>query len=141
MKFNIRFFLSWIISAVLMFILFYLWHGLFLNDLKRIQFPLSWFISFAALTYLILGAGIYLLFESRPMKHFRNFIVRGVLCGILAGFSLFVMATIVNISLTKHLSVQHLAIDCAWQITEQIIGAMVVVILKIAIQEPQVENA
>lgn len=141
MKLGIRFFLSWLVSAVVMFTLFYIWHGIFLNDFKRIQFPLSWFVTFAALTYLIFGAGIYMLFESRAMKRFRNFFVRGILCGIIAGFSLFMIATIVNISLTKHLSVQHLMIDCIWQMTEQIVGAMVVVIFKIAIHEHQVEHA
>src|SRR3954468_13347679 len=98
MKLGLRFFLSWIISAIVMFTLFYVWHGIFLNDFKRIQFPLSWFVSFAALTYLIFGAGIYFLFESRLMKNLKNFLVRGLICGVIAGFSLFMMATIVNIS-------------------------------------------
>jgi hypothetical protein len=141
MKIGIRFFLSWIVSAVVMFILFYTWHGIFLNDFKRIQFPLSWFVTFAALTYLIFGAGMYMLFEARAMKRFRNFFVRGIICGIIAGFSLFMIATIVNISLTRHLSVQHLMIDCIWQMTEQVVGAMVVVIFKIAIHEHQAEHA
>ncbi|MCC6372437.1 MAG: hypothetical protein IT236_15640 [Bacteroidia bacterium] len=141
MKLTIRFFLSWIISAIVMFALFYFWHGVFLNDLKRIQFPLSWFITFAAFTYLILGAGIFFLFESRLLKSVRNFIIRGLYTGLIAGFTLFMMATIVNISLTKHLSMQHLMIDCLWQMTEQMIGAMVVVALKIAIHEPIAEHA
>lgn len=141
MKLGVRFFLSWVSSAVLMFALFYIWHGLFLNDLKRIQFPIVWFILFAAFTYLILGAGLYLLFESRLMRRFRNFFVRGLICGIIGGVSLFMVATIVNISLTKHLSVQHLAIDCVWQITEQVIGAMVVVVYKIFVHDPEVEHA
>ena len=65
MKLGLRFFLSWILSAVSMFILFYLWHGVFLNDFKRIQFPLTWFVTFAAFSYLIIAAGMYFFFESR----------------------------------------------------------------------------
>jgi len=143
MKLGVRFFLSWIGSAILMFTLFYIWHGVFLNDFKRIQFPLVWFVMFAAGTYLILGAGIYFLFESRFTKKIRNFFIRGLICGVIAGFSLFMVATIVNISLTRHLSLQHLMIDCVWQITEQTIGTMVVVLFKIFIHdlEPQHENA
>jgi hypothetical protein len=141
MKIGVRFFLSWIVSALVMFILFYVWHGIFLNDFKRIQFPISWFVTFAAFTYLIFGAGMYVLFESHAMKKFRNFFVRGIACGIIAGFSLFMIATIVNISLTRHLSVQHLMIDCVWQMTEQVVGAMVVVIFKIVIHEHLTENA
>jgi hypothetical protein len=141
MKLSLRFFLSWIFSAIVMFTLFYIWHGIFLNDFKRIQFPLAWFVAFAAVTYLLFSVGIYFLFESHHMKKIRNFFVRGLLCGAIAGFSLFMMATIVNISLTKHLSVQHLMMDCIWQMSEQIIGTMVVVLFKIIIHEPQVEHA
>jgi hypothetical protein len=141
MKLGLRFFLSWIFSAIVMFTLFYVWHGIFLNDFKRIQFPLVWFVTFAALTYLIFGAGIYILYESQVMKKIRNFFIRGLICGVIAGFSLFMIATIVNISLTRHLSIQHLTMDCVWQMSEQIVGAMVIVLLKIGIHEPQTENA
>jgi hypothetical protein len=141
MKLGYRFFLSWICSAVVMFVLFYTWHGIFLNDFKRIQFPLAWFVAFAALTYLIFGAIIYFLYESEIMKKLRNFFARGLVCGAIAGFTLFMIATIVNISLTRHLSMQHLMMDCIWQISEQIVGAMVVVLFKIVIHEPQPEHA
>jgi hypothetical protein len=141
MKLNLRFFLSWISSAIVMFALFYMWHGLFLNDFKRIQFPLIWFVSFAAFTYLLFGAGIYFLYESQITKKIRNFLVRGIVCGLIAGFSLFMIATIVNISLTRHLSMQHLMMDCIWQMTEQMVGGLVIVLFKIIIHEPQTEHA
>jgi hypothetical protein len=141
MKLGVRFFISWIASAVVMFSLFYAWHGIFLNDFKRIQFPLSWFVTFAAFTYLILGAGMYILFESHTMRRIRNLFARGVSCGLIAGISLFMIATIINISLTRHLSMQHLIVDCAWQIAEQFIGAMVVLVVKYAVHEPQLERA
>jgi len=141
MKVGLRFYLSWIFSAIVMFSLFYGWHGIFLNDFKRIQFPLTWFVTFAAFTYLLFGAGIYFLYESHLMKRFRNFLVRGLICGAIAGFSLFMIATIVNISLTRHLSIQHLAMDCIWQMTEQMVGGMVIVLFKVVIHEPQTEHA
>src|ERR1044071_1203875 len=100
MKLGLRFYISWILSAIVMFTLFYVWHGLFLNDFKRIQFPLSWFVVFAAFTYLILGAGIYFLYESRMLKRLRNLFIRTLACGFIAGLVIFMMATIVNISLT-----------------------------------------
>ena len=141
MTFNFRFFISWILSAVVMFTLFYVWHGYFLNDFKRINFPIVWFVAFAAITYLIFGAGIYFLYESQLFKRIRNFITRGLVCGVIAGFSLFMISTIVNISLTKHLTINHLMVDCAWQMAEQTIGALVVVAFKIFIHEPNHENA
>jgi hypothetical protein len=141
MKLGLRFFLSWVVSAIVMFSLFYSWHGIFLNDFKRIQFPLFWFVTFAAFTYLIFGAGIYFLFESQLLRKIRNFFLRGLTCGVLAGFSLFMIATIVNISLTRHLSMQHLMIDCVWQVSEQSIGAMVIVLFKIFVPESMPERA
>lgn len=141
MKLGLRFFVSWILSAVIMFALFYIWHGIFLNDFKRINFPIGWFIAFAACTYLLLGAGIYFFFESSLLKKIHNVFLRGLVCGVAAGFSFFMVATIVHISLTRHLSMKHLLIDCAWQITEQIVGALVVVLCKGFIHEPQPETA
>lgn len=140
MKFGLRFFLSWITSSAVMFGLFYLWHGIFLNDFKRIQFPLTWFVAFAACTYLIFGAATYVLYESFLLKKIRNFFTRGVACGLIMGFTFFMIATVLNISLTKHLSMKHLMIDCIWQITEQVVGAMVIVIFKITIHEHTIEQ-
>lgn len=136
MKLGQRFFISWISSAVIMFVLFYIWHGIFLNDFKRIQFPLTWFVTFAAFTYLIFGAGIFFLYESHLMKWIDNHWVRGLVCGLIAGFSFFVIATIVNISITKNLSKEHLLVDCVWQMAEQSCGALIVVALKYIIREP-----
>jgi hypothetical protein len=140
MKLGTRFFISWILCAITMFTLFYAWHGLFLNDFKRIQFPLSWFITFAVFTYFIFSAGIYFLFESQIMKWFDNLWLRGLTCGVIAGFSFFMIATIVNISLTKNLSTSHLLIDCVWQIAEQTFGAMIVVVLKYVIRDHVLEE-
>jgi hypothetical protein len=141
MKIGSRFFLSWIFSAVVMFTLFYIWHGIFLNDFKRIQFPISWFITFATLIYLIFGAGIYFLYEAQIMKKFDNFFLRGIITGLVAGFVLFMIATVVNISLTKNLSMKHLMVNCVWQMTEQTIGAIVVALFKVFVREPHLEEA
>jgi len=140
MKIGLRFFISWILSAVTMFTLFYIWHGVFLNDFKRIQFPITWFMTFAALTYLIFGAGIYFLYESHLMKKFENIFLRGIVCGLVSGISLFMIATVINISLTSHLTMRHLMVDCIWQISEQTVGVMVLVLLKMLIREPQFEE-
>jgi hypothetical protein len=84
-----------------MFSLFYTWHGVFLNDFKRIHFPMGWFVTFAAVTYLILGAVIYLFFESDLMRKIYNLFIRGLVCGAVAGLALFMITTIINISLTR----------------------------------------
>ena len=141
MKLGLRFYLSWIFSALTMFTLFYVWHGIFLNDFKRIQFPLTWFVSFAAFTYLIFGALLYFMVESEVAKKIRNLFVRALIVGAVAGFTLFMIATIIKISFTRNQSANHLLIDCVWQISEQIVGALVVAALKLLVHEPIHEHA
>jgi hypothetical protein len=141
MKIGLRFYLSWIFSALVMFVLFYVWHGIFLNDFKRIQFPITWFVSFAAFTYLIFGALLFFMMESEPAKKIRNVFVRALVVGAIAGFTLFMIATIINFSLTRTQSANHLLMDCVWQISEQMVGALVVTALKLIIHEPQHEHA
>lgn len=140
MKLGLRFYLSWLLSSLVMFTLFYVWHGMFLNDFKRIQFPLFWFQVFAAFTYLLFGVALFFIFESQLLKKIKNVFVRGLVSGFVLGFTAFMVASIVNISLTRHLSVQHLMIDCVWQMVEQVIGALVIVLLKLFIHEPQAER-
>lgn len=141
MNFNLRFFISWIICALVMFSLFYFWHGVFLNDFKRIQFPIGLFLSFAAITYLIISFGIYILFESSLMKRFKNIFLKGLLLGALSGFTIFIIATIIHISLAKNLNSQHLLMNCSWQIAEQTIGAFVVVLFKVIIRDNKFQDA
>ncbi|HQQ93616.1 MAG TPA: hypothetical protein PLQ93_03605 [Bacteroidia bacterium] len=140
MKIGLRFFLSWLLSSLVMFTLFYLWHGVFLNDFKRLQFPLLWFQLFAAFTYLLFGVGLYFMFESSFFRKVKNLPLRAVFCGTALGFTIFMAASIVNISLTRHLSPQHLMIDAVWQMVEQIVGAMVVVLLKVLIHDTHPEH-
>jgi hypothetical protein len=102
---------------------------------------MGWFVTFAAITYLILGAVIYLVYESELLRKIQNIFIRGLVCGAGSGFALFMVTTIINISLTRNQSIQHLMMDCIWQIFEQIVGAMMLTLLKIFIQEPMQENA
>ena len=126
MKLNLRFFISWILASVIMFSLFYMWHGFFLNDFKRIQFPYIWFVSFAAFTYLILSFGLVLLFESHLLRKIDNFFLRGIFSGAAVGFSLFMIMTVLHISFTRQFTASYLLIDCAWQVVEQVVGGVVI---------------
>jgi hypothetical protein len=125
-RFGWSFFLGWILSSSGMFALFYYWHGIFLNDFIRIQFPISWFIVFAAITYLLLGFGMSVLFDSRLFFKIRSFWIKTLITGLVSGLGLFMAATVVHISLTKDLSANHMLIDLSWQIFEQSMGALLV---------------
>ena len=135
MKYNLRFFLSWILGSVIMYGLFYMWHGVFLNDFKKISFPITWLLIFTAVAYVTISYILYAVYESRPMKNIYNYFVRGIASGVFLGTIIFIISTVVTISLSKNLSPKHLMLDCAWQIAEQTIGGISLALIKMLVPD------
>lgn len=120
-----------------MYVAFYFWHGVFLNDLSRISFPKVLFLSLAALVYLVISFIVYRTFESKFLqKYISQPLLRGVVSGFLIGFILFSLVTVLGISFTKNINFTYIIADCAWQIAEQIIGGLIIGFGKIFIFEP-----
>ena len=137
MLYSFRFYVSWIIAAVLMYVAFYMWHGVFLNDLSRITFPLALFLGLAALVYLVISYVVYRTYESKIIeKYIPQPMLRGVVSGLMIGFILFALVAVLGISFTSHVNATYLMADCAWQIVEQIIGGLIIGLCKIIIFEP-----
>lgn len=137
MLYSFRFYLSWILAAVFMYVAFYFWHGIFLNDLSRISFPIVLFLGLAALVYLVISFIVYRTYESKFLqKYISQPLLRGVVSGFLIGFILFSLVTVLGISFTKNINFTYIIADCAWQIAEQIIGGLVIGFGKLFIFEP-----
>ena len=137
MLYSFRFYLSWILAAVLMYVAFYFWHGVFLNDLNRISFSKVIFLSLAALVYLVISFVVYKTYESKFLgRYVSQPLFRGVVSGFLIGFILFSIVTVLGISFTKNINFTYIIADCAWQIAEQIIGGLIIGFGKIFIFEP-----
>jgi hypothetical protein len=137
MLYSFRFYVSWIFSAILMYVAFYVWHGLFLNDLNRISFPIAIFLGLAALVYLVIAFILYRTYESKfIIKYISHPMVRGIISGFLIGFILFAVVAVLGISFTSNVTATYLMADCAWQIVEQIIGGIIIGLGKIIIFEP-----
>lgn len=137
MLYSVRFFISWIVAAILMYSAFYTWHGLFLNDLNRITFSKTLFLSLAALVYLVISFVLYRIYESKFLaKHIHSAMLKGVLSGFMLGFVLFAVVTVLGISFTKNVTFEYIIADCAWQISEQIIGGVIIGLGKVLIFEP-----
>ncbi len=120
-----------------MYVAFYVWHGLFLNDLNRISFPLVIFLGLAALVYLVISFVLYRTYESKFLtKYVSQPMLRGVVSGLILGFVLFAVVAVLGISFTNYVSATYLMADCAWQIVEQIIGGLIIGLGKIIIFEP-----
>lgn len=137
MLYSFRFYLSWILAAVLMYVAFYFWHGVFLNDLNRISFSKVLFLSLAALVYLVISFILYRTYESKLLsKYISHVILRGVVSGFVIGFVLFSLVTVLGISFTKNVNFTYILADCAWQIAEQVIGGVIIGLGKLIIFEP-----
>lgn len=137
MQYSVRFFISWIIAAVLMYIAFYTWHGIFLNDLNRITFSKTIFLVLAALVYLVISFVLYKTFESKFLtKYISSPMLKGIVSGFILGFILFAVVTVLGISFTKNVNMTYIVADCVWQIVEQILGGVIIGLGKVLIFEP-----
>lgn len=137
MLYSFRFYLSWILAAVLMYVAFYFWHGIFLNDLNRISFSKGLFLSLAALVYLVISFVVYRTYESKLLvKYISQPMLRGVVSGFMIGFILFALVAVLGVSFTNHVNATYLIADCAWQIAEQVIGGLIIGLGKVLIFEP-----
>jgi hypothetical protein len=116
---------------------FYVWHGVFLNDLNQISFSKALFLVLAALVYLVISFILYRTYESKFFqKNISQTILRGVVSGFLIGFILFSIVTVLGISFTKNINITYIMADFGWQISEQIIGGLVIGFGKLFIFEP-----
>ena len=142
MQYSFRFFVSWIVSAVLMYAAFYFWHGIFLNDLNNISFPKALFLLLAALVYLVVSFVLYRVYEMRLLNQFiSSTLLRGVASGIIVGFVLFAATTVLGISFTRHMTMTYMLVDCLWQMAEQVLGGVIIAIGKAVLYEPRREEA
>lgn len=117
-----RFFLSWILSAVVMFSLSYLWHGVILNDFERLTYPRVTFLSLAALVYL--GIGLSLAALNSLIVINKKSIFKGIITGVILGFFIYLITFVLGISFNSTPKFAYLALDAGWQIFEQGMGGL-----------------
>jgi hypothetical protein len=131
-----RFFLSWLFSSIVMFLLSYLWHGIILNDLQRLNYPIEIFLTGAVFTYLLLGfllTKIYLM--KFPPAIAKKPLLRGIISGALLGMTTYVVAMVVGVSFSTQLKPEYILFDLLWQTTEQTFGGITVAFVYIWIYE------
>jgi H+/Cl- antiporter ClcA len=122
-----RFFIAWIVSSLAMFVLFYIWHGAFLNDFSRLNYPKEIFLIIAGLTYVFIGFVVVRFYETKLLEKlfFHKPLLKGVVKGALCGFIFFLIATVVGVSFNTGSDLKNMALDLAWQLFEQGIGGLV----------------
>lgn len=110
-------------SAVLMFSLSYGWHGVVLNDFRKINYPIEVFLLFLAILYLLLGFIMALGLSYIPGK--KHSLYSGLGLGIVSGLVIFLIVFVLGTSFSgKELQPLHASIDFIWQIVEQSLGGL-----------------
>lgn len=124
-----RIWLPWISSAVLMFGLSYVWHGLALNDLRELRIPVALYLALSALAYVIIGLGVTVAMHQAIQHEWiglrQGFPLKGMLVGAIIGFLVFLIAFLFGMSFTDH-AVMHVLADVTWQMFEQAMGGLFV---------------
>ena len=127
--FNGRFYIGWLLSATLMYLAFYIFHGILTNDLLKLTLPKSVFLSVAAFVYLTIAFGMSLLFKSSTLKkNIKQPYKRSLLIGTCAALFLYAVAFVVGVSFSYQVTLLNAIVDIGWQLIEQNLGAVVVTI-------------
>lgn len=110
------------VSATIMFILSYAWHGLVLTDIEKLNVPLTYYLSVSAIIYLLIAfLLIMIIYKIRKMNLSRHI---GLYVGIAVGIVLYTLAITQNLAFHSQ-QFEHIVLDYFWQMTEQGIGGLV----------------
>jgi len=122
-----------------MFLLSYVWHGVFLTDFARLTYPKEIFLIFAVVVYLIIGFLVSKAIDSRTLsqRFKRKPVVRGLIAGVLIGIACFFVATVVGISFSTGSKLANMLLDVTWQIIEQGIGGVVAGVVHLFVFDPK----
>jgi hypothetical protein len=132
-----RFYIGWIISALLMYILFYVFHGILTNDLLKISLPRTVFLAVAAIVYLLLGFGMNVLIDASFFKkEVKNVYSRALIAGPIVGIFMYAVALIVGVSFSAKFTLINMVVDVCWQIVEQTVGIVAIALVKIITFDP-----
>ncbi len=131
-----RFFLSWLLSALVMFGASYFWHGVVLNDFARLSYPKEIFLTGSVITYLILGFLVTNIFLMNfPKSIAKKPLTRGIISGVLLGIATYVVSLVIGVSFSSSMTTEYILFDILWQAIEQMLGGITVAFVYISIYE------
>jgi len=123
-----RFFISWIVSALVMFGASYFWHGVILTDFERMAYPKGIFLLVASVVYLLVSLGINKVYELKVLsdKFPKMVIVKGMIAGAIVGLLMYMVTMVVGVSFSNNMSLANMLLDVSWQTVEGTIGGIAV---------------
>lgn len=114
---DMGFFISWLITFIYLYGVSYTWHGVLLNDLSRVTYPIEMFLLFIAVVYFVISFGINLLILLFPYIQSKG--LRGLVVGAPIGAFIYLIAFVFGISFYSNPTLTHILLDLTWQIIEQ----------------------
>jgi hypothetical protein len=132
-----RFLISWLASSIVMFSLFYAWHGIFLTDFSRLAYPKEIFLVITSFVYLAIGFALTKSMAAKPLARFQGKpVLRGVLAGAVLGFAIFFITMVTGVSFGGTRTLFNLVLDVSWQTVEQAVGGTIIGIVHVLVYEP-----
>lgn len=118
-----------LLSAAVMYLVSWLWHGLALTDLEELTIPTTLYFVLAGIVYLVLGLGltfgIHIAIEHEWISLKRGFPWTSSLAGAALGFFVYLVIFVMGMSFTKS-GMVHVVVDVLWQMLEQGLGGLAV---------------
>lgn len=140
-KYGRRFWIAWLASSVGMYGLSYVWHGIFLNDYKIMNFPQGIFLAAAGVVYLFIGLLLTRFFISKWLDRIsRQPLIRGMATGFGLGVIVYLVVLVAGVSFSRDESMQDLLLDLVWQPVEQTVGGGLVGLVFMFVFEPIPEH-
>lgn len=132
-----RFYVACLVSAGLMYLLFYIFHGVLTNDILKSSIPPTLFLSVAAFVYLVIGFAMSILLDAAFFKkEVKSIYTRALIAGPVIAIFLYSVAMVVGLSFSAKFTVINLLVDLGWQIVEQTMGTIVVAFIKVITFSP-----
>lgn len=124
-KYGKRFMIGWLLSAILMFAVSYVWHGLVLNDFARISYPFEIYLVSAGVIYLVIAFLMSRIFIAEFLDRYSEKAVpRGLMTGAATGIIVFMATLVFGVSFSTTADPKMLMMDFVWQAVEQTIGGL-----------------
>ena len=118
-----------LLSALVMFLLSWVWHGLALTDLQELKIPKALYFTLAALVYLVIGLGMTLGIHQAVHIEWvslkRAFPLTSMLIGGAVGFFVYLVIFVLGMSFANS-GMMHVLVDVLWQMVEQGMGGLAV---------------
>jgi len=106
-----------------MLLLFYVWHGIILNDLSSLQYDPNIFIGLLFILYLSIALSLSFVIGVYNPENYRLF--KHLSIGVFMGFLIYLVAFVLGVSFNGG-GLKHIVLDFSWQMIEQMLGSGVI---------------